>query len=239
MKLLSLLPAFFCFHAALAAPTAEDLVKKYDEIMGPKTFEAEMTMTATREDGTSRSYEMKAAKSGDDKFRIWFTKPANMNGQEMLRVGDNAWLYIPALHRATRIANRDSFQGGDFNNADVLRVNYHSDYSAKILDSDVAEAYKLELHAKNENTSYDMIQLWVKKSDGMPIKGLYYGTSGKLLRSAEFSDVKEFGKGYKRPSKTVMRNELIKARRSELLFTKLKIGVSFTAQKFTQSDLGK
>ena len=70
-----------------------------------------------------------------DKFRVWFSEPASVKGQEILRLGDNSWVYLPNLKRATRIANRDSFQGGDFNNADVLRVNYTVDYDAVIVPS--------------------------------------------------------------------------------------------------------
>ena len=56
----------------------------------------------------------------------------------MLRNGDNLWVYIPNLKRATRVALRDSFQGGDFNNADVLRVNYEADYTGKLIDAGAA-----------------------------------------------------------------------------------------------------
>ncbi|MFZ9521535.1 MAG: outer membrane lipoprotein-sorting protein, partial [Silvanigrellaceae bacterium] len=104
-----------------AEPTADQLIEKYDAIMGPTNFESSAKMMARREDGTIRNYEMRFVKKGNEKFRIWFKGPAAVAGQEVLRVGDNSWVYLPNLKRATRIANRDSFQGGDFNNADVLR----------------------------------------------------------------------------------------------------------------------
>ena len=71
-------------------------------------------MTAYREDGSSRTYEMRIMKRDTDKFRLWFDAPSSVKGQEMLRTGENMWVYIPNLKRATRIANRESFQGGDF-----------------------------------------------------------------------------------------------------------------------------
>jgi outer membrane lipoprotein-sorting protein len=222
-----------------AEPTAESLIKKYDEVMGPAIYEAHTQMIATREDGTTRTYQMRMLKKDADKFRIWFEEPASLKGQEILRLGDNAWVYIPNLKRATRIANRDSFQGGDFNNADVLRVNYTADYTGTLVDSDVPDAYCLKLKAKSAETSYDAITLYLRKSDGLPLKGLYYGTSGQLLRSAVFSDLKEFDKGYSRPGKVVMQNELVKARKSELLFMDLKLNVEAPTQRFQQADLGK
>jgi hypothetical protein len=36
-----------------------------------------------------------------------------------------------------------------------------------------------------------------------------------------------------------MQNELVKARKSEMVMTKLKLNVDAPAQRFTQSDLGK
>ncbi|MFL5349260.1 MAG: outer membrane lipoprotein-sorting protein [Hyalangium sp.] len=236
LMLLALLEA----SPALAVePTPEELLQRYDEVMGPRTFEAESQMTAWREDGSSRTYELRMLKAEDDKSRIWFKAPASVKGQEILRVGDNLWVYLPNLKRATRMANRDSFQGGDFNNADILRVSYSRDYAGKRVPSDVPETWALELKAKSPETAYDAIKLWLRKSDGQPVKAQYFGTSGQMLRSAEFSDYTEFEKGYSRPAKVVMRNELVKSRRSELVLKSLKRGVDAPSQRFTQADLGR
>lgn len=220
-------------------PTAEALLAKYDQVMGPKTFEAQMEMTATREDGSQRTYVMKALKGENDRFRLWFQAPASVKGQEMLRVGDNLWVYLPNLKRATRIANRDSFQGGDFNNADVLRVNYTADYTATLGVSQRPDSYLVELKAKHAETSYDAIKLWLRKSDWQPVRGEYFGSSGQLIRSAEFKEHTPFQNGYVRPALTVMQNELVKARRTELRMKDVKLDVAAPAQRFTQTDLGR
>jgi outer membrane lipoprotein-sorting protein len=232
--------ALLASGAAFAAePTAEEILTKYDQVMGPKTFESENQMTAHREDGTDRTYVMRMLKGEDDKFRIWFKEPSSVKGQEILRSGENIWVYIPNLKRATRIANRDSFQGGDFNNADVLRVNYAKDYDAKLGASEDPQTYLVDLKAKNANTAYDSIKLWVRKSDLQPVKGQYFGTSGQMIRSAEFTELEELDKGYTRPTKLVMRNELVKARYSEMKIKSLKLNVDAPAQRFTQTDLGR
>ena len=227
------------FTLLAADPTVAQLLEKYDAIMGPTQFEAEATMTATREDGSSRTYAMKFLKKDQDKFRLWFSDPAAVKGQEMLRNGDNLWVYIPNLKRATRVANRDNFQGGDFNNADVLRVNYAADYNGKLIDSGDPAAWCLELKAKSQETAYDSIKLWMRKSDYQPVKGQYYGTSGQMIRSAVFSEHKEFEKGFMRPARIVMQNELVKSRRSEMRTSRMTLKVDVPAQRFTQADLGK
>ncbi len=230
----------FLVQAALAAePTAAEILAKYDSIMGPGTYEALSEMTATREDGTSRTYGMKFLKRDADKFRVWFSEPASLKGQEILRLGDNSWVYLPNLKRATRIANRDSFQGGDFNNADVLRVNYAADYTATLSPSTVPDSYAVELKSKTPETAYDRIRLVVRKSDLQPLKGEYFGTSGQMIRSATFSEHKAFEKGFTRPARIVMQNEVVKARKTELVMKSFKLDVEAPPQRFMQADLGK
>lgn len=223
----------------LAQPAAAELLKKYDAVMGPTNFEAMSLMTSSREDGSQRTYKMKILKSGDDRFRAWFHEPAAVRGQEMLRQGDNLWVYMPNLKRAVRLANRDSFQGGDFNNADVLRVNYTADYTGTVqADAATPDAWLLELKAKSSSAAYDRIKLWLRKSDSQPIKGEYYTSSGKMLRSAEFSDYKDFG-GLKRPAKVMMRNMLVPKRFSVMVMESLNTKVAPAATRFTLDDLGR
>jgi outer membrane lipoprotein-sorting protein len=237
--LLLLLPAL-ASAAAPSAPTAEELLARYDAIMGPANFEAKMRMTAHRDDGSTRTYAMRFLKAGDEKARIWFDEPAAARGQEVLRQGDNAWVYMPNLKRSVRMANRDSFQGGDFNNADVLRTNYARDYSATVAeDPSLPGAYLLELKAKTDDASYDRVRLWVARKDAMPLKGEYYAASGKLLRAAEFLDVRAFAGGARRPSRVVMRNMVATRRFSEMHTDAFDTRVKPPATRFVLDDLGR
>ena len=69
MRIASL--ALVCLAAPLAAaqPSAQELLERYDRAMGPPTFYAEAAMTATRENGSTRTYVMRMLKGeaiGDD-----------------------------------------------------------------------------------------------------------------------------------------------------------------------------
>ena len=134
--------------ARAAEPTADELLANYDAASG-HSFDAQMTMTAHRQDGTTRVYKFRIAKTPDDKVRAWFSEPASAKGQEMLRVGDNMWVYMPSLKRALRIESRESFQGGDFRNGEILRPTLRADYSAKLLPSENPALHALELTAKS------------------------------------------------------------------------------------------
>jgi outer membrane lipoprotein-sorting protein len=221
------------------APSGAELLRKYDAIMGAESFDASAEMTSRRDDGTSRTYKMRILKSGRDKVRVWFTEPASVRGQEMLRQGENLWVYLPNLKKATRIASRESFQGGDFNNADVLRSHYETDYEAQVQPaSSVPDAWELELKARTHEAAYDRIKLWLAKSDAIPIKGEYYTASGKLLRVAQFSDVQSFG-ALRRPARVVMKNMIATQRSSQLLLSSFNTKATPSSAKFVLDDLGK
>jgi outer membrane lipoprotein-sorting protein len=240
------IPAFAALLLALAVaspataadPSADELLKRYDEVMSPKTFDGLMVMIAHRQDDTTRSYKFRALKSEDDKIRTWFFEPAAAKGQEMLRVSDNMWVYIPNLKRALRLASRESFQGGDFNNGDVLRVNYVADYAAKLTPSGDDKLWLIELAAKSKEAAYDRIKLWMTKAQQQPTKAEYYAASGKLIRSAQFEDVKSFH-GHERPAHIVMRNELATKRFSEMTMLDMKLNIAVPAQRFILDDLGR
>ncbi len=237
-----LMALVLCSAAARAGePTAEEIVRRYDQIMGPENFEGISMMTAHRDDDTERSYKMRYLKAGKEKFRLWFQEPAAVRGQELLRQGENSWLYMPQLKRSVRLANRDSFQGGDFNNADVLRVNYEADYSS-VLAADaegVADSHLVELKARTKDAAYDRVKLWVRRGDFLPIKAEFYTESGKMLRMAEFSEVKDFGNGLKRPAKIVMKNMLATKRYSVMTMEAVNTKVAPSASKFVLDDLGR
>jgi outer membrane lipoprotein-sorting protein len=224
--------------ARAGEPTAGELLKRYDATMSPRTFDALVVMVAHRQDDTVRTYKFRVMKGQGDKIRIWFFEPASAKGQEMLRVDENMWVYMPNLKRAVRIASRDSFQGGDFNNADALRVNYVADYEPKLADGGDPALWLLDLTAKSKDAAYDRIKLWLRKADAQPAKAEYYAASGKMLRSMTFSDVKDF-RGLKRPSHLVMKNELVQKRWSEMTWLDMKLDVDVPAQKFVLDDLGR
>lgn len=224
----------------IAVVTAADVVARYDQIMSPPAFHSVMTMVSTREDGSTRTYVMKTQKLGVDKLRATFQEPASARGQEMLRVEENMWSYVPNLKRAVRVASRDSFMGGDFNNGDVLRVNYTADYDATFLEGGDPTLVCAKLTAKTPSVAYDQIHLCLTKDKAaMPVSAKYFAQSGKLLRSAVFSDVKDFGGGNVRPATIVMKNEIQTARQSTMTWSEFTVVDSIPATRFVVTDLGR
>src|SRR4051812_38595726 len=80
-----------------AEPTASEIIRKYDAMMAPENMDGVSQMIAHRDDDTERAYKMRFLKLGAEKFRVWFQEPAAVRGQEVLRQGENNWIYMPNL----------------------------------------------------------------------------------------------------------------------------------------------
>ncbi len=223
---------------ARAEPSAETILEKADAILAPEGYEAEITYVTHKSKGRTRTFSMKLWKKDADKFRVKFSSPADDRNMEVLRVGDNMWQYVPNLKRAIRISPKQEFHGGDFSNADMLRVNLAADYTAALDEADSDSEWLLELTAKTDEVAYHRVMYWIRKSDFMPLRQEFYTKSGKLVRKLELSDPKKFGK-LVRPSRYVMRNMLVPARWTELEWTGFALKDYADNALFQQSRLGR
>jgi outer membrane lipoprotein-sorting protein len=220
-----------------AAPNAADLLARVDAILSPDRFEAEVTMVTIRPDSEERRFSMKIWKSGEDLHRIRFLTPADDKGTEVLRVGDEMWNYLPNLKRSLRISAKQEFHGGDFSNADVLRSSLAHDYQPRWVESS-ADEHHLELTAKNDQVAYQTLQLWVRKSDAMPLREELFTSSGKKVRTMEYLEPKTYGK-VTRPSRLVMHNALNASRRSELIIDTMVVRPTLNEGLFKVAALGR
>ncbi len=226
-------------EAPAAAPSmkAEEVIAKVDQIMSPAEFEAKLTFVSHKAQGDTHTYSMRMLKKDGDKFRIWFLSPPDDVGQEVLRIGNDMWAYMPNLKRSLKVSTKQDFQGGDFANSDVLRVDLMRDYTPVFKEGTAAD-YLFELTAKNDEVTYAKILAVVRKADNQPLKFDYYTGSGKLVRSLEFTEIKTFGKTA-RPSKLVMHNMLEPKRMSEMIYDTYSVKKDLDGALFEQAALGR
>lgn len=227
--------------AAPAAPAAAenpaDILTKVDAILSPPEFEAKLTFVSHKSAGEVHTYSLRLLKKDSDKFRIWFLSPPDDVGQEVLRISNDMWSYMPNLKRALKVSTKQDFQGGDFANSDVLRVELMRDYTPVIKES-TAEQWVLELTAKNDEVTYARVLLTVRKKDNQPTQFEYFTGSGKLVRKMELADLKTYGK-LVRPTKWVMHNMLEPKRRSEMTYDTFNLRKDIDGAVFEQSALGR
>jgi outer membrane lipoprotein-sorting protein len=117
--------------------------------------------------------------------------PSRDRGKLLLRNDNILWFYDPKSKASVRMSPRQRLLG-NASNGDVITSNFTQDYSAilqgeeNIVDGDrqARAAWKLRLSSINDFAPYKAIELWVDKENDRPLKGKFYGSSGKLLKIA-------------------------------------------------------
>ncbi len=203
-------------------PTADELLRRATAILAPEEFDAQITFTTHKASGEVKHFAIQMWKKGADRTRFKFLSPADDRDMEVLRVGDEMWNYLPNLKRSLRVSPKQEFHGGDFSNADVLRVDLPRDYSPVLGRAGVPGEQLLELTAKNDQVAYYRVRLWVRAKDAMPLREEFYSRAGKLLRKLEFAAPKAYGR-LVRPSRYVMQNMLVAARSTEMEWTAMRV----------------
>lgn len=224
------------FSLSVRAEQYEDIVKYIEANLSPPNFASVFEFTNYRLDGTISVNEVKFQSKDIDHMHGTFLKPEREKGREVLRVGDALWTYMPSVGRALRIADRDSFAGGDFSNADVLRADWSAHYSIT-LAKETKNQWILDLKSKSKESAYSKMRLWVDKSNKQPIQQNFYDSNGTLLKTCIYGSIKKFG-SVERPAHLLMQNVLTK-QKSELKVLSLKTEQKLEDKRFTVDNLGK
>jgi len=209
----------------LAAPAyaidGNELLKRVDRNLNPESFEMYRKLINREPDGSKKEFVLYTAKKGKDKVVSLFLAPASEKGRSSLRVGENMWLYIPNVGKPIRITSLQSVTGGIFNNADIMRVDYNSEYNCEKVEQS-EEKFVLHLKAKTKTVAYDRVKMWVADKKLLPTKIECYASSGMLIKTLYFKEIKDFGDGIVRTSVTETDSTLHKGYKSIMIFAKLK-----------------
>ncbi len=217
--------------------TAEELLKKAGSRLFPEEFSAEIKMVQHKpgqEDYVSRLLLYKKSK---DLVRADYIYPPHQAGQRMLRREGQIWMYLPDTKRTIRMSSRQSLGGSDFNNGDIMRLNYEEDYTPTIV-KETDTYWVLELRAKNRSVTYDRILYTISKDGYQSVKQEFYTLSGKLIKTLEFKEPKNYG-GLLRPSLFVMSSNLVEGVYTELTYVRFENGKSLPASEFRPDAMSR
>jgi outer membrane lipoprotein-sorting protein len=198
----------------------EEILKKVDEILTPGSVEFYRKLINEEPNGNKKEFIFYSVKKDRDKVAMLYLAPASDKGRATLRLGDNMWLYIPNVGKPIRITSMQSIVGGVFNNADIMRLDYSAEYNVNNLEEDSAD-YILDLKAKTRTVSYDRLKMWVVKKNNIAKKVECYAASGKLIKTLDFKNVKDFGQGMVRPAVVETTSPLYKGFKSILIYSKI------------------
>ncbi|MFW2373952.1 MAG: outer membrane lipoprotein-sorting protein [Gammaproteobacteria bacterium] len=197
-----------------------ELLKKIDRNMQPDSYEMYRKLINIEPDGDEKAFVLYSIKKGRDNMLALFLSPASEKGRSSLRQGENMWLYIPNVGKPLRITSLQSVIGGVFNNSDILRLDYHVEYN--VIDTqESSEDYQLTLKARTPSVAYDQLKMVVDKQSLLPSKIEAYASSGMLIKTLRYKDIKDFGDGIKRPAVLETDSPLYKNYKSVMLFAKI------------------
>jgi outer membrane lipoprotein-sorting protein len=212
------------------------ILKKVDANLQPESFESYRKLINIEPSGAKREFLLYTLKKGNDKIVSLFLSPASEKGRATLRLGDNMWLYIPNVGKPVRITSLQSVVGGVFNNADIMRLDYHVEYDVQKVEDGKSE-YVLDLKAKTVAVAYDKLKMWVDKKAVIPTKIECYAATGLLIKTLYFKEIKSF-EGVLRPSIIETDSPLYKGYQSIIAYANVKKKI-VADEVFTLEFLGK
>ena len=130
------------------------------------------------------------------------------------------WLYIPNVGRPIRITSLQSVVGGVFNNSDILRLDYSTEYDVSSI-AEEGDLYLLELKAKSNTIAYDSLRMWVDQKALVPTTIECFASSGMLIKTLYYKEPKDFGNGVVRPSVLETDSPLYKGYKSIMVYAKI------------------
>jgi outer membrane lipoprotein-sorting protein len=210
------------FSAGIAvAQNGDEILERVDRNLMPESFESYRKLINIEPDGSEREFILYTVKKGNDKVVSLFVSPASEEGRATLRLGENMWLYMPNVGKPVRITSLQSVVGGVFNNADILRLDYHVEYDVERTE-ETDEGYLLALRAKTKTVAYDSLEMVVDKKAMVPTKIECYASSGLLIKTLHFKEMETFDGSLRRPSVVETDSPLQKGYKSVMVFAEIK-----------------
>ena len=221
-----MLKLLFLFTAlTLAVPAyaidGNKILEQVDRNLNPESYESYKKLINIEPDGSKKEFVLFTVKKGKDKVAAMFISPASEKGRSTLRLEDNMWLYIPNVGKPLRITSLQSVVGGVFNNADILRLDYTSEYNVEQVEDNGSE-YLLHLKAKAKTVAYDKLRMWVNRDNMLPSKIESLTETSMLIKTLHFKQIKDFGGGIARPSVIETDSPLYKGYKSVMIFANIK-----------------
>ncbi len=209
----------------LASPAmavdGNNLLLQVDRNLNPDSYESYKKLINIEPNGKEKEFILFTVKKGKDKVTAMFLSPASEKGRSTLRLGENMWLYIPNVGKPIRITSLQSVVGGVFNNSDILRLDYTSEYNVEKME-DIGGEYILHLKAKTKTVAYDKLKMWVHKEKLVPIRIECLTETSMLVKTIYYKNIKDFGGGIVRPAVIETDSPLYKGYKSVMIFAKIK-----------------
>ena len=196
------------------------ILAQVDRNLAPDSYEMYRKLINQEPDGSRKEFVLYTAKKGRESMIALFLAPPTDLGRTTLRLGDNMWLYIPEVGKPLRITSLQSVVGGIFNNSDLMRLEFSTEYEVQDA-SERENEYLLDLKARTDAVAYDRLKMRVDSSLLLPTVIEAYAASGLLVKTLSYRKIKDYGDGLVRPSVLETESPLYKGYKAIMLFAKI------------------
>lgn len=218
LRILTLLMVGIAFPAW--ALDGDAILEQVDRNLAPDSYEMYRKLINQEPDGTRKEFVLYTAKKGRDSMMALFLSPPSDHGRTTLRLGDNMWLYIPNVGKPLRITSLQSVVGGIFNNSDLMRLEFSTEYAVQGV-AELGDHYLLDLKAKSNAVAYDRLKMQVDAKILLPTVIEAYAASGLLVKTLRYKKIKDYGNGVVRPSVLETESPVYRGYKAVMLFAKI------------------
>ena len=197
------------------------ILQQVDRNLAPDSYEMYRKLINVEPDGSRKEFVLYTAKKGRESMVALFLAPSSDQGRTTLRLADNMWLYIPDVGKPLRITSLQSVVGGIFNNSDLMRLEFSTEYDVQSI-AEEGDEYLLELKAKTGAVAYDRLKMRVDKERLLPTVIEAYAASGLLIKTLRYKKIKDYGNGLVRPSVLETDSPLYQGYKAVMLFAKIR-----------------
>lgn len=242
VTILALLQLIVC---GVEAQTAQEIVRRSEDLLKGKTSRGSFRMTIETPDFT-RSMDMDSWWVGNDKALITITAPQREAGNKTLKVKNELWMYLRNTETTIKVPPSmmlQSWNGSDFTNDDLVRESsLADDYTMTLAGTETLEgaaSWKLELHPKpNAPVVWGRIVTWVRKDGFIPLRAEYYDERGVRIRTMVYSNIRSSG-GRTIPTTWTMVNEQKPGNRTTFQILSITFDLHISDRIFSFQELEK
>lgn len=229
--------------ATVHAQTAKDIVKKSDDLMrGLKSY-AKITMKIQRPEW-SRELKMDTWSEGTEKAFIRTLAPAKEKGVTFLKIGREAWNYLPSAERIIKIPPSmmlQSWMGSDFTNDDLVKADsLVVDYTHKIekeYEKDGIKVWQLLLIPKeNAPVVWGKVVLTVRQDNWVTTRCDYFNEDMELVKYFQTSNIQKI-EGKFVPMQFTMTNVKKSGHSTTIIYNELTFKPKIGPDTFSKSNL--
>lgn len=214
-----------------------NILEEIDRKLQPQSSESYKKLINVEPNGSKKEFLLYQVKKDSDKMVSSFLKPESEKGRNTLRLGDNMWLYMPSVGKPIRITSMQSVVGGVFNNSDIMRLDFSSEYTLSN-QSEKNTKLVLTLKAKNGSVAYDQLIMSVDKKTKTPTKIECFSSTNMLIKTLYYKKIKNFGHGIVRPSVVETDSPFHKGYKSIMIYGKI-TPRKFSNEVFTLKNIDK